>query len=335
VNPIDHVEDLGALASRAVAGIGVLVEPLEWFEYAKSSPIYTSVLETSAGEHVDVVVKDVSRASLLEGAAAVKPADAHDPCREAAVYRHVLAGRPGPPVLYGAATERDRSVLVLERVAGLELRDVGDVDVWARAAAWFGAFAAGHVAASPTAALGPRASRVPLARMDVGAWVSWRDRAEVVAARLEDPAGVRDAVAVFDERACELLVASPAGVVHGEAYPSNIVVAGPGITAPGASLGVRVAPLDWETAAFGPVLVDLAALTTGDWDRADQDRVTLAYRDAAAAGGLVFDDFDVQLAACRLGLALVWLAWFADHAPPAHQARDWASEAVAAAAALA
>lgn len=310
-------------AAAAVAGRGVLVGPLEWFTYTTSSPLYTATIDTGDGRPVPVVVKDVTRSALLAGAAAVKPAFLHDPHRELGVYRDILAGVPGPPVLFGAHVDASAtSVLVLERVEGLELCDVGVVDVWARAAAWFGTFHASR----------PDAGAVPLVAHDAGARARWRERALATAARLgsRDRSRVVAAVAVFDGPAAAVLDATIRGVVHGEAYPSNIVVGGARVDGTVATTP-RICPVDWETTGVGPVLLDVAALTTGEWPDEDRDRVLGAYREAAAAGGVVFADFEVELAACRLQLAIQWLGWFVDRDPPSRRARDWVAEAVAAA----
>jgi hypothetical protein len=320
-----HLEELTALASAAVADRGVLVGPLEWFTYATSAPLYTASLDIGSGGPVPVVVKDVTRSALLAGAAAVKPASFHDPLRELGVYRVILAGVDGPAALYGAHVETSAtSVLVLERVEGLELRDVGDVDVWADTAAWFGAF-------HGTAGSGS-ADEVNLVPHDAGLRIRLRDRALAASTRLGDRQRrpVIRAIEIFDGPACELLDAATRGVVHGEAYPSNVVVGGAGLDGT-IDAAPRICVVDWETAGAGPLLLDAAALTTGEWPDADRARVLGAYRSAAEAGGVAFADFEAELAACRLQLAIQWLGWFMDDVPPSRQARDWAAEAVAAA----
>ncbi|HEX5365067.1 MAG TPA: hypothetical protein VFW63_00165 [Acidimicrobiales bacterium] len=320
--------ELTARAEQAVAGRGRLVGPLRRFAYAKSSPMYVATVRDGTRE-LPVVVKDLSRRSLLAGAAAVKPAFLHDPRREAAMYRDVLGQVDGPPAHVGSHLDgTDPSVLVVELVDGLELSDVGEIDVWARAAAWFGAFHASDAL--------DRASAVPLVAHDDRARVRWRDRAAAAAERLDGAARrrVARAVEVFDGPGRERLASATTGLVHGEAYPSNLVV---GVTpAAGTAAGAapRICPVDWETAGRGPVLIDLAALVTGDWAPGDRQRLLAAYRAAARAGGLGFDDFAVELAACRLQLALQWVGWFVDHAPPDRHARDWAAEAADAADAM-
>lgn len=322
--------DLVRLVDRALGPDAQLVGELEWFDYAKSSPLWSSRVRTGAAV-LPVIIKDGSQAALLSGAARVKPPFLHDPRREAAVYRSVLAGRPGPPRLLGAHVERQadgsaRSVLVVERIRGLELCDVGEVDVWAQAAAWFGSF---HASATEK-------PDVPLVIHDAGSWDRWQAQAAAAARTLhpESRALVEIAVDRFAGRGRAVLDAATVGVVHGEAYPSNVVVGGARIDGTIDTASLRVSPIDWETAGWGPVLLDLAALTTGDLRPDDRARIVSSYRAAATAGGLDFADFDAELDACRLALALQWIAWFVADNPPAHQARDWAREAAAAADAL-
>ena len=74
--------------------------------------------------------------------------------------------------------------------------------------------------------------------------------------------------------ALDWLIDQPATFLHGEYYPSNIVIERDGET-----LGVR--PVDWEMAAVGPGLLDLAALCSGAWDEAQRE----ALRARLASGG--------------------------------------------------
>ena len=89
----------------------------------------------------------------------------------------------------------------------------------------------------------------------------------------------------------------------------------------------RVCPVDWETAAVGPGLIDLAALTAGDW--ADEQRRALvsAYREALPGG--TEDEVLTDLDYCRLHSAVQWAGWSADWSPPPECARDWLADALA------
>ena len=77
-------------------------------------------------------------------------------------------------------------------------------------------------------------------------------------------------------RSSSALAALPPTFVHGEFYPSNVLVE----TTPEGPVCV---PVDWEMAAVGPGLVDLAALA-GGWDEAERARLLGAYREGLADG---------------------------------------------------
>jgi aminoglycoside phosphotransferase (APT) family kinase protein len=109
-------------------------------------------------------------------------------------------------------------------------------------------------------------------------------------------------------------VASAPTVIHGELYPANVLLA-----------GERVCVLDWESIARGPALLDLAALTAGRW-HVEDDPLVEAYRSAlpqppAAA------ELAAELDACRLLVAVGWLAAPPAWTPPPGQARNWLADA--------
>ncbi|MGN6256539.1 MAG: hypothetical protein ACTHN3_02160 [Solirubrobacterales bacterium] len=86
----------------------------------------------------------------------------------------------------------------------------------------------------------------------------------------------------------------------------------------------RVAPVDWELAAAGPGLSDLAALVSG-WPEADREALVAAY--AAEPGVPAFTPRDLGLA--RLQVAIQWLGWAPPQwQPPPEQRHDWLAEAV-------
>lgn len=311
-------------AVRAAHAAPVTVDVLEPFEYAKSAPLYTTTIRSGTSA-TPVVVKDLARAHLLGTAAAVKPAFLHDLHREITMYRHVLPGVAGPATYHGhhsTGSPDHGAVLVIERVTGLELNDVGDVDVWARAAQWLGRFHAQHRT---------RPAGVPVIVHDTELRGRWHDRAVTAAASLgrDVRSQVLELAELYATRAARHLTSSPVALIHGEFYPSNVIVGDAHLD--GGRGPARICPVDWETTGLGPALIDLAALTTGDWEASDRDRVTGAYVHAAAEHGLVFDDFDTDLAACRLQLAIQWLGWFTNHPPPPWQARNWIAEAADAA----
>jgi thiamine kinase-like enzyme len=101
-------------------------------------------------------------------------------------------------------------------------------------------------------------------------------------------------------------------------YASNVLVD-----------GTRVCPIDWEMAAFGPALVDVAALIAGPgWNEADAMAMLDAY--CAVLGATADAELLADLDACRAYLAIQWLGWSSAWNPPAELAHDWLSVAVAA-----
>jgi len=98
-----------------------------------------------------------------------------------------------------------------------------------------------------------------------------------------------------------------------------------------------VCPIDWEVAAVGPGLIDLAALITGGWN--DQERSALVRAYAAAGSSrepsaAKLDEIGETLDYCRLHLAVQWLGWEPSWSPPAEHRQDWLAEATRLARAL-
>jgi hypothetical protein len=262
--------------------------------------------------------KDLAPEALLEEARIAKPAFVHDPRREPAVYRELL--RPLAIGPHCAASGDDW--IVIERVPGVELWQIGEPDVWVRVAARIGylhrrlavALLPGHVGRGTVRKAGPsHADRVPLLVHDSRLFAAWRERAAVAGA----PPAVLDA----HRRATERLVAIPTTVLHGELYPSNILVR---------TVGFRldVWPVDWELAGIGPAVLDLAALTAGGWAEPQREAMARAYFDASGRPSESWDAFRADLAAARLHLCVQWLAWAPGWIPPAEHAHDWLGEAL-------
>jgi len=281
------------------------------------------------GSRLDLVFKDLGREATGSGARWVKPAHATDPGREAWVYRTLLRRmRLGTPDLWAAVTDpaAGRHWLFLERVDGVPLAQVGDQAVWRWVAGWLGRF-------HSTASL-PRVGLGRLLRHDRDYHRGWMARA--LAAAAEDargaPAG-RDAgharlvrlqaLVMAHEHAIEIALAGGATLIHGEFYPSNIVVDRRRATR-------AIHPVDWEMAALGPPLLDLAALLSGSWAPHERSRMVAAYREGALAAGATLsplEPFLRGLAACRLLQAVQWQGWARSWEPPENHRNNWMEEA--------
>jgi hypothetical protein len=248
-------------------------------------------------EPLRLIFKDLSRSTLSSVVMKAKPDFLYDPLREIEVYTNILTEGSGPPICYMSVAEPrlNHTWLLLERVPGVELYQVGDVEVWRLAARWLSALHSSHQDRLPRAA--------HLLNYDRDFYRRWLKRALDFAGDRLDPIAQR-----YDE-VIDLLEALPPTFIHGEFYASNVLVD-----------GRRVAPIDWEVAAIGPGLVDLAALTTG-WS--EKERVVIE----SAYGELRHD----ALEACRIHIAVQWLGWSSDWTPPPEHARDWLADALAAA----
>ena len=126
------------------------------------------------------------------------------------------------------------------------------------------------------------------------------------------------------DRVIEILLSLPLTFSHGEWYASNVLIQ----TEP----SLRVCPVDWEMAALGPGLMDLAALTAGAWTRTEREKIAESYRLASEQSEtLGAEAFSTALDACRLQLAVQWLGWSEGWRPPREHATDWLAEALNAA----
>jgi aminoglycoside phosphotransferase (APT) family kinase protein len=267
------------------------------------------------GETLSVMFKDLSAASLLEDVRRVKPPFLLDPEREIEAYRLLASTRLGAPGCYGAVVEPglDRYWIFLENVGGVRLWQLSDHALWDEAARWLARL---HTSFADRPAASSR-----LLDYDEAFFRVWPERA---ATRING--ALAEVCGRYDE-VVERLAAAPRTLVHGEFYPSNILVE----PVPGR---VRIAPVDWEMAGRGPGALDLAALTTGAWTDNERDAIVDAYIDELGAGDERSRALRETVDACRLHISFQWLGWAADWAPPAEHAHDWASEAVAAAARL-
>jgi aminoglycoside phosphotransferase (APT) family kinase protein len=294
-------EDLAA--RRVELGGAMHLNPVP-SPYSTSYPLHDLTVLREDGARLALVVKDLAWASMLPEARRTKPRFLYDPAREVGVYQRLLNHEQlGTPRCYAAVARVDaRPWILLERVPGVPLVEVGDREAWLRAMRWVARFHAD----SGTHRVG---HEVPLLRHDECFYRTWMDRAQqfVLDDRLTWVAERYDTIV-------ERLLAQPATFIHGELYASNVLID-----------GERVCPIDWEMAGIGPALVDVAALTAGrGWSDADEMAMLRAYR----------DDFDedrlADLDACRAYLAIQWLGWSASWTPPIERAQDWLAVAAAA-----
>ncbi len=242
------------------------------------------------GTRREYLFKDSRRSALGAVARRAKPAFLFDESREGEAYRALKQGG----LAQDSYQEAGRNWILLKKVRGMELWQVAEVEAWAEAARWASRLHS-HFAAQP-----PLSAH--LLRYDLEYFRIWPTRAMRLHAELAGIVGRY-------QRVLDLLGELPMTLIHGEYYPSNILV----------SDGIIV-PIDWEMAGIGPGVIDLAALVTG-WGHSEIATIIEAY------GGVK----NPQLDAARLHLALQWLGRQRAWTPPPEHDFDWLAEAFSAA----
>jgi hypothetical protein len=298
-------------------------------EYSSSFALEELDVSLDDGTSLSLIFKDLGWQALTDSARGVKPDCLYNPLREIETYQTVLArSRLGTATCYGAVVDPPAGQywLFLERVPGLRLCHVGEFATWQQVAShlavlhdWCGREAG---------RMGP-AQRAHFLRYDRDFYWAWLRRAEEFVGRVRSsvPGGGRgdfERLAGRYGRVVERLAALPATFIHGEFYPSNVLIDETGG-------GVRVCPVDWEMAALGPAPMDLAALTSGNWTDGQKTALALAYHKTLSPGGrsrAPLDDLLVALEYCRLHLAVQLLGWSPEWSPPPEYARNWLGEAL-------
>lgn len=295
------------------------------FAYRTSFALEELDVVWNGGAELALLFKDVGRNTLAEDAARAKPFLVYDAEREIAMYRSVLASNAlGTADCYGAIADANtgRYWLFLERVAGRELYQVGDIGVWQQAARWLAAF---HRRFAVQAAI-EQALWARLLIRNREYYRSWMERALHFADQrpgtsADDRRALRQ-LAPSHAAAAERLAALPSALIHGEFYASNVLVQD-------THSGLRVCPVDWEMAGWGPGLLDLAALVAGKWSDEQRTAIALAYWQALGDENARDErSFWKDLNDCRLHLAVQWLGWSGDWAPPPEHRQDWLAEAL-------
>jgi hypothetical protein len=287
------------------------------YRYATSAPLEELHVETGDGAELELILKDLSRERLLGDAGATKPEFLHEPERELETYRGILAPAGIGPRCFAAVAESDptRYWLLIEKVPGVELWQVGELPVWEEVARWLGRFHSRFAGRLSEV----RAANPHLIELSADWFRSWHRRALERLGASDDrraPA-LRKALEAYEE-VVGALAALSRTFVHGELYPSNVLVV--------RESPPRVCPVDWEMAAIGTGLVDLAALV-GGWGESERRRLVAAYLGGRGRPREP-TEVDEDLARCRLHLSLQWLGWSASWRPPAEHAHDWLGEAL-------
>jgi hypothetical protein len=294
--------------------------------YSSSCPILNLELEFDNAEHLSLALKDLTPSSLLEEARKVRPTFLYDPLREIEMYRSVLEPkRFGTAICYGAIVQENTGPywLFLERVVGPLLWQVGDFEQWKNAARWLARF---HTHFST------RAKQQLLAGVvlhDQAHYMQWIERAGRFARQTKSARSRRftigiERVAKGYSRVVKYLLELPQTLIHGEFYPSNVIVRRP-------KTEMQICPIDWEVAGLGPRLIDLGALVSGAWEDDARKSLVTAYRDELACRTGCAPSMPELLESvdyCQLYLSVQWLGWAADWSPPGNHEQDWLCEAI-------
>ena len=260
--------------------------------------------------------------NLHESARRVKPGFLYDPLREIKTYREILARhRLGTARFYGAVVRPDEDIywLFLEKVPGVRLSQSRKYSSWLEAARWLASL---HLRFSGEGETLNRSAPLLRLRCPVLPAVARASRDVSVHRARSVGLGI---LGCNYGRAIERLIRLPSTLIHGEFYASNILVQE-------TREGCRIRPVDWEMAAVGPGLIDLAALSSGAWAEHERTTMAAAYHDALLSQGwpsFPFEDLLLALDDCRLHLAIRWLGWAPDWSPPPENAHDWLGEAIA------
>ena len=296
--------------------------------YASSYTIENLEVELERGKPLSLVFKNLSADSLLSTARLVRPEFLYRSEREIETYQSVLDPEEfGTAICYGASQEPEvkRYWLFLERVKGPLLWQVGRIEHWRQAARWLAQLHS-HFRRRPESPELPSC----LVQYDESHYRRWVERALGFVQGAKQP--ISNSLKTKFKRLChnyehvvEHLLGSPQTLIHGEFYPSNVILRAQGI-------GKRVCPIDWEVAGVGPGVIDLAALSSGDWSVEQKHKLVEAYYDALSPEHGAYSSLQELFELVDYGqihLAVQWLGWASDWSPPESHAQDWLAEAVA------
>lgn len=266
--------------------------------YMTSSLVEDVDVFLSDGRYLSMIFKDLRAEARRPEARGVKPAFLNNPGREIGIYRDILTRvRLGTAECHVAADDW----LLLERIRGHDLGQVGDLDTWKKTATWLRHF---HDSTAPFIEEICATSHPPLLVHDAQFWWRWMRRATRFHPKVSWLMSRYQSVL---NEFCSL----PTSLIHGEFYPSNVMVGGEDVD--------RICPVDWEMAGIGPSMLDVAALTEGPWSEGDRSRILSGY----LGPDPISADSQRVLDLCRLQLCVQWLGWSENWRPP--QQQDWAT----------
>ena len=314
------VEDWLARGGRGASVVRLFRRP---WEYATSAPLERVTAVTNDGREHDLVLKHLGPGHITEQVRRAKPAFVVDSRREIEVYRRLMAPLRIGATLVGSTLAPDTGTywLLLEHVPGPRLAEVGEPAAWAATAHWLGALHA-RLATIDSAALRQSASLIECDRDWYRVWIDRALRffaADGPSRSRHDGAALRWLAERYD-RVIDHLLSLPSTLIHGEFYPSNVIMTG-------AADRFVPCPIDWETASVGPGVLDLGALAAGDWSEQERREVIAAYLVGSGAR-VALEELSASAQYAQIHLAVQWLGWFGRRQAPEANARDWLADAI-------
>ena len=213
------------------------------------------------------------------------------PRYEAEVYRRVLAPlRTSAPRFHASNTDptTGETTLLIDYIADATTLKHAELETVLQAARWIGAFHQSNE--SRVSAL-----RGAITEYDAAYYLGWVRRTLALTRNLHLP-WLPAVCRCFEDVIRELLAASPT-IIHGEYFPTNILVS-----------GKLIAPVDWESAAIAAGEIDLVTLAQGWGDQA-REALVAEYR-FARWGEEVPTGFERRLAIADLYLLFRWFEDF-------------------------
>jgi thiamine kinase-like enzyme len=294
------------------------------WEYRSSFGLELLAVDLGGRGQLALMFKDLGWHALTSEARRAKQRSLYDPLREIRFYENVLRSYPAfGPLFYGSVVDprQDRYWLFIEHLCGRELYQIGELNVWQAVARWLAEM---HLSFQPLAgsstALQPHLVRHGAEQQQLRfetACAAMARRGEADKCRQlrqwrETLSGMARAFA-----------AAPPTLLHGEFYPSNILVIS-------SEEQNTVKAVDWEMAGVGCGLLDLAALVVGGWAEHEQRAIAEAYLQRMYEHGRHKSEreFFTTLDYSRLYIALGWLGCSDDWRPPAAHSHDWFREAL-------
>jgi hypothetical protein len=245
-------------------------------DYSSSYHSDIITVQFNTGEHLKLFLKNFGFSRFLKDGAKQR----RD--RERGVYQVLLAGTDlGAAKYYGSVWDESRETywLLLELVNGAEARFC-KVEYWVAAAGWLGRLQ-GYFGRHPE-----RLSACDfLMRHDADFFRLKAKLALSEVSQISIPLAGRLA-SLLDgyDRIVDVMASQPRTLAHGHFRPCNIMVdvnADP----------VRICPVDWEQAAIGSALYDLALISDG-FEPPVLDLFLNAYRQEAMEHGVAVPDRD-------------------------------------------